>query len=202
MDEVYRGSGEDSGPQANSVEDGLDDTPGAQQFEEDLQMIIEHAVNGEKQRIFKAPILEQQIISSANSPFQLKVKLVDQPRIGITLTVNRRLTASLYEHCDPAKVLVDDIKRKIVEDSYNSSQLGLISGSNRLKIFQLGTVDPDSGEFEEFDFGDCLQAVGIRNNDTIYIRINDGISHDSSSSLEPSTEAQLRERINRINGRS
>lgn len=204
MDEVYRGSGEDSGPQSNSVEDVLvADDPSSKQFEADLQMVIEHAVSGGKQRIYQASAESPSSQPcSAAAPFQLNIKLIDQPRIGVTLTLNRRLAGSLYERCDPSKILIDDIKRKIVEDPYNASQLGLVSAANRLRIFQLGVLDADSGEFEEFDFSDSLQTVGISNNDTLYVQVTDGMFADNPHAAESSMEAQLRARINRINGRS
>lgn len=194
MDEVYRGN-DDSKPDEGAVEEL--DSVSARQMEFDMQAVIEQAVGGTKNRIYQPTAASNDNVGTG--PFIVKVKLFDQRRIGICLTVNRQISPKIYEFLDVNRVTVDDLKRRIVEDPYNASQLGLINSANTLRTFQLGKESDETGEFEEFDFSDSLQAAGIERDDVVYIRIEDGAEEAGSTAFNQ--DNMLRERINRINGR-
>ncbi|KAI3642053.1 hypothetical protein MP228_011608 [Amoeboaphelidium protococcarum] len=199
----------DDGPQYQSGGGADMEMLGAKMKKMELQAIMAQALGKEKRTYFNQP--------EVVAPYSLIIKSLDQTSDdeGVIVVLNDISKSAQSGNSAPEKPFsvstfkIDDLKRKIVADSYVSGQLDLcwtpseqVQKDNQIgtvKPFKIGKLNGGTNEFEPLKFNATLEQLSIKDGDTLYVLTSTAASEPNSrrTSVDPRDE-ELRHRLNRI----
>lgn len=169
--------------------------------EMEIQSILHQAMTGGKKRVYLNSESSNEDMNSSplvsQPPFLVCIKLLDQPECGCQLSLNSVNPGSRAQNSIFATntFTIDELKRKIIEDSYCAGQLHLYypmgdnsgrfdsastsqsvdaaAGRAAIRPFQVGRIrnSQRGPEFSAFEFNQTLSAANIKNGDVIYVRL-------------------------------